>query len=67
LKEEIARREKAAAGDADERRTAGESARRRLERTAPLRASAEAMCRQAEELATRSAQLAHVSGGERTW
>jgi hypothetical protein len=51
LNEELARCEQAAAQDAEARSAAGELARRRLERTAPLRASAESMCRQAEELA----------------
>ena len=50
LKEQVARREQAAAQDAEERRTAGAAARRRLEQTAPLRLSAESMCRQAEAL-----------------
>jgi hypothetical protein len=57
LKEELARCERVAAQDAGERRAAGEAARRRLERTAPLRATAEAMCGQAQELAHRNSQV----------
>ena len=63
LKEEVARCEEAGTRNAGERRAAGEAARRRLERTAPLRTSTEAMCRQAEELASPNRQVPRISGG----
>jgi hypothetical protein len=65
LNEEVVRREEAAACDVGERRAAGE-ARRWRERTAPLRASADAICQQAGEVSSRKRQVPRINGGGRT-